>query len=122
MQHPHYARPVLLLLGTAIPSAAHAHGEEALIFPLLVVLAAHLVPAADFLRRGAWTYAALFIFSQPVLWGVAAAVGFIVAIVGHPVIGENAMPVALVCGFLVFCVLPFFYWRLLLRWHSRDAA
>ncbi len=122
IQQPHFFRLILLLLGTGIPSVAHAHGEEVLIFPLLVVLAAHFVPVADLLRRGALTYAAFYFFTQPVLWGVAAAVGFVIALVAHPVIGESAMPVALVCGFLVFSASPFFYWRLLLRWHARDAA
>ena len=111
-----------LLLGTGAPSAAYAHGEQALVYPILAVLLTHLIPAVDLLRKGAWGYAAFFVFSQPLLWGMAIAIGAAVAFVGQAIVGENAITIAVIVGVLIFAIAPFFYWRFLLRWVASDAA
>jgi hypothetical protein len=111
----------LLAIGILFPLPAHAHGEEGVISIFLIVIASHLIPVADLLRRRLWSKVAFFLFTQPVLWCIAGATGYCVAMIGHFFVGEQAMPFAVIVGFIVFAVLPFIYWRRLLRWSNADA-
>jgi hypothetical protein len=110
-----------MVLAVLWPLPAYAHGEEAVVLPILLVLASHLIPVADLGRRGSWGYAAFFIVTQPVLWGIAAAVAYVIATIGSFFVGEEAaVSIAVVLGLVIFAVLPFAYWRRLLRWRDTD--
>jgi len=98
-----------------LPQFAHAHGEQIIVLPLAIILLLHLIPIADFFRLKKWGLAAFYLFSQPLVWGVAAAAGFCVSYVAQFVVGGATGAAGLIVGGSIFLVAPFIYWRILLR-------
>ncbi|RIX47531.1 MAG: hypothetical protein D3M94_07610 [Rhodocyclales bacterium GT-UBC] len=104
-----------MALGLGVPRFAYAHGQEAVIYPLALLFALNLIPVADLLRRRAWSVAAFFIFTQPLVWCAAIAVAFSLWFLSSFLGEEIAVLAGFVSGLATLVVLPFLYWRYLIR-------
>lgn len=104
-----------VVLGLFLSQPAYAHGQDVLIFPFAIVFGLHLIPVVDFFRRRLWSYAALYVFTQPAVWLLAAGAGYGIDFFWGPSIG-------LAGGFVALAILPFVYWRQILRWSQADVS
>ena len=104
-----------IVLGLLLSQPAYAHGQEVLLFPIVLIFGLHLIPVADLFRRGLWSYAALYIFTQPAVWLLAAGTGYFFALIGGSSLG-------VVGGFIVLTILPFVYWRRILHWSKANVS
>ena len=118
---PHWR--TIALLAMCQPTAAHAHGQEALGALFLLLAAPHLIPLADLLRRGVWARALLYCAAWPVLAMLAyllgsalgAALGGLAPLLGLQ--SRDASAVSLIAMLTLFLIQPFvLWWWLLKRW------
>lgn len=115
------AARTLLLASLLLPLAARAEDIPGYVWPGLAILLSHLYPAMDLLRRKAWSFAALYVFSQPVVWGLAGSIAYVVMVFSSPESRQGTFTPAVLAGLAVLAVTPFIYWRMLTGWLAMGA-
>lgn len=111
----------VLIASLCAPLAAHAEGIPGFVWPALIMLASHLYPAVDLARRKAWAFTALYVFSQPVVWGLAGSIGYVVLMFSAPETRTDTFSPGVIAALAVLAVTPFIYWKMLLGWLDFDA-
>ena len=123
----------LFTAGLLLPGLAYAHGAEIVVISsVLLIFAICLIPAADLVRRTAWRQLLTYVVGLPFVWAAGAAVAYLLGALlqwllwGVNLVGllsveqraslePSAALLAAGCGLLSVVVLPFIYWRWLLR-------
>ena len=118
----------LFTAGMLLPGSAYAHGIDALAGPLLLIVATCIIPAADLLRRGAWRLLFFYVLGLPFIWVSSFVMGYLTLLamqllawllhtMGLPYASDESLSLigAVSLGVLLIVVLPFIYWRRLLR-------
>jgi hypothetical protein len=99
------------LVSIIFPQSAHAHGAEAVVYPLMLVALIQLIPAAHLIFRRAWNYSALYVFAVPLIWFFAWVIGR-----GLTMVGSIFSTLGLILGVGIALILPFVFWRRILKW------
>jgi hypothetical protein len=104
------------LVSIICPQSAHAHGAEALVYPLMLVALIQLVPALHLIFRKAWNYSVLYVFAVPLIWFFAWVVGM-----GLTMVGSIFSTLGFILGAAIALILPFVFWRRILTWIDTES-
>jgi hypothetical protein len=104
------------LISIIFPQSAHAHGAEAVVYPLMLIALIQLFPAAHLIFRRAWNYSALYVFAIPFIWFFAWVIGM-----GLTMLGSVFSVIGAVIGVGIVLIFPFVFWRRILKWIDTES-